>query len=77
MTEMPKNLKFICVSNGQKNQCVPYEVSHGVEGAVLGAHDALRVNQKQVFLGAPLHSSEDVLAGRSLRFPDEKISIPL
>lgn len=56
---------------------VPDEVTDRVEGAVFGAHDALRVNQKQVLLGAPLHSSEDVLAGRSLRFPDEEVSVSL
>ena len=56
---------------------VPDEVADRVEGAVLGAHDALRVDQKQVLLGAPLHSGEDVLAGGSLRFPDEEVSVPL
>ena len=33
---------------------VPYEVPHGVEGAVLGAHDAFRVNEQKVLLGATL-----------------------
>ena len=48
---------------------VPDEVAHRVECAVLGADDALRVDQKQVFLGAALHPGEDVLPGRPLRLP--------
>ena len=54
---------------------VPDEVADRVESAVLGADDALRIDKEQVFLGAPLHSSEDVLAGRSLRFADEEVTV--
>ena len=56
---------------------VPDEVAHRVECAVLGADDALRVDQKQVFLGAALHPGEDVLPRRPLRLPDEEVAVPL